>query len=376
MNPSHPVPQAADPHSPGVAIDATLARAFSLAHAGDIDGAQGLLAGVRRDCRIELSPPVAAQVMMIEGVCAAYASDLPRALERFRRAAAITRLTGQADAFHLAQGWLAFARFNAGDVRGAAEAIAGLDYGQEGLQPESRLRSAIVVTILCEYCNLPAMAADWSRFSQVEAARCQRPAPMSAVIFNMAALRLSTRLMGRLHPAYRSAQPQQELMLVKSSINYDRVAGVCTQRSLHHLMEAQALSLLGRHREALKSLEAFAADARHISDVDQAKGAVESLWNRHHAGLPLTLADADAAEARTSQLVHDDDLAVAHHTLAVVYAGLGEPARAAGHRGVAEEHAHRFDEVNQAVRRVLQDMPFRLPAKTWAPASAAVKVLP
>lgn len=372
---SAPAPAAAAP-APGIAdaaaLEAALSRGFSLAHSGDIDGAAEVLAGIRRDCRIEQSPPVAAQVMMIEGICAAYASELPRAIDRFRRASAIGRLAAQADALHRAQAWLAFALFNSGEVRAAAETIAGLDYTQPGLQPESRLRSAIVVTILCEYCNLPEMAADWSRFAQVEASRCQRPAPMSAVIFNMAALRLSSRLMGRLHPAYRSEQPQQELMLVKSSINYDRVAGVSTQRSLHHLMESQALSLLGRHREALKSLEAFAADARHISAVDQAKGAIEVLWNRLHAGWPVTLDDAEAAVLRAARLVHDDDLAVAHHTLAAVFAAQGAVARAEHHAQVAQEHARRYDELNVVVRRLLQGMSFRLPPRVPAPESSKV----
>jgi hypothetical protein len=216
------------------------------------------------------------------------------------------------------------------------------------------------------------MAADWSRFAQVEASRCQRPAPMSAVIFNMAALRLGSRLMGRLHPAYRSEQPQQELMLVKSSINYDRVSGVSTQRSLHHLMEAQALSLLGRHREALKSLDAFAADARHISVVDQAKGSIEVLWNRFHSGLPVTLDETEAAVARAGCLVHDDDLAVAHHTLSVVFGGQGAQLQAQHHTQVAEDHARRYDELNLVVRRVLQGMSFRLPPRVPAPEPSKV----
>jgi hypothetical protein len=313
-------------------------QAFSLAHVGEFEVSLEKTAEIRRQWREYLDPTSIVELMIIEGICSSYSGDLLLASDRLRRAVFGADLIGSSDLSHLALGWLAFVQFNCGEISSSLDSILSASRYVMNARAEARFRSAVNIAVINEFCGRPEVAGKWFKCAQHIAKECRSPSPLSVLVYNMAALRVTGGLLKRSRGNLTDCNFDLDLLFVRSSLNLDSILSVSVQSHLHLLIEAQALSLNGDYRGALNLLDVFLSRDHIPSSEDLVRGKFEHCLCRRCIGLSISSAEIKSLEGLLPVLTGDDDLAIACGVLAVLCEDVGRAERAESFRSVANEH--------------------------------------
>lgn len=342
-----------------------------LVYDGQRDPARSVLQQLRACDDIYGLPLLIAELQLAEGLLHLLDGNWNAASDRFRRAEVLARVAGSADVVGHAQTMLAHCYFNLGDLRKSAEGVvATVEVVPRG-RIEFRHRFCLVVGQLYAYAGDLGLAREWFDTARQLAGSMRSRGLFSATIFNQFALQAWRGLLiSRLDQIDDSARDVDSSIVIDAATNYDNLTGVSHRTELNQLLRVQVLGAQGQYLEALDALDDIRTEASGLGSSGVYRLQLERAWNKYH----LAKNDTDyevvqlLLEGSFSNLVDDDDLALAHLLMARVALARGKGAEYMVHSEAASHYRSELKSKEETVRSVLGSVVLPSPSivgQTW-----------
>ncbi len=216
-------------------------RGIYLARQGKHNEAQSTVDAIRAEFGSRPNAEVTAWISLVEALIHFYSQPGPKALDRLRRAHALSRAMNHPLLVPLCAAWLAHIEFNASRMEPM------LQYAVEALrlaQPEHHAalaRVSLVIADAYHYAGRFDLAKPWYAAVREHALADGDDAMISAMLHNVAALRANQV---RLADAFLDPQPEEArraLLELDSTSHYDLGIGTLSLALLIPLVRAQML---------------------------------------------------------------------------------------------------------------------------------------
>lgn len=314
-------------------------RGIYLARQGNQAEAQAIVDAIRAEFGARPSAEVTAWISLVEALNHFYSQPGPKALDRLRRAHALSRAMNHPVLVPLCAAWLAHIEFNANRMEPM------LQYAVEALrlaQPDHHAALARVSLVLADAFHFAGrfdLAKPWYAAVRQHALAEGDDAMISAMLHNVAALRTNQV---RLADAFHEPQPEetkQALLEAESTRNYDVGIGTLSLLLLIPLVRAQLFMVQGRYAEAVQ-LFSETLDHENTENLERREASffAERAWCLTQLGQRTAAsADVKAACLRVKNPADPDDLASAHARIAEILEHLGQKEEAAEHRSASKD---------------------------------------
>jgi hypothetical protein len=321
-------------------------RAIYLARQGSHDAVVAEVQAIRDAFGTRPQAEVTAWVSLAEAVNSFYSHPGPQALDRLKRAQALARAIGHVELQALCAAWLAHLEFNANRmepmVQHAAEALrlAGPDHHA------ALARASLVVADAYHFAGRFDLAKDWYAAVRQHALAEGDDAMISAMLHNVAALRVNRVHLADAFGEDCAAELQRAQMETESAESYDFGIGTLSLRSFVPLLRAQLLAVQRRFGEALLIIDAASQEPDYLPRR-QAQFRAERAWCQANLGDLLQAQDDIEQVRRWLTIASDaDDLAATHARVASTLKELGHSESATRHEECAREalERHRTDQ--------------------------------
>ena len=227
-------------------------RGIYLARQGNHVEAQAIVDAIRAEFGDRPNAEVTAWISLVEALIHFYSQPGPKALDRLRRAHALSRAMNHPVLVPLCAAWLAHIEFNANRMEPM------LEYAVEALrlaQPDHHAtlaRVSLVIADAFHYAGRFDLAKPWYAAVRQHALAEGDDAMISAMLHNVAALRANhVRLADAFHEPQLDAA-KLALMELESTKNYDLGIGTLSLALLVPLVRAQLFMVHGRFSEAVE----------------------------------------------------------------------------------------------------------------------------
>ena len=319
-------------------------RGIYLARQGKYEHAQATVDAIRGEFGARPDAEVTAWVSLVEALIHFYSQPGPMALDRLRRAHALSRAINHAVLVPLCAAWLAHIEFNANRMQPM------LQYATEALrlaQPEHHAALARISLVLADAFHFAGrfdLAKPWYAKVRDHALAEGDDAMISAMLHNVAAFRASKTRLADAFGAADMDEAARAMMEAESTGNFDLGIGTASLSWFVPLLRAQLLTVAERYEEAAVLF------TQHMSTA-QSQGVArllvsfysDSAWCRFRLGQT----DAALEDVRACMNVADadcdpDDLAASLARVAVILEAQGRGVEAADLRSRSssslEEH--------------------------------------
>jgi tetratricopeptide (TPR) repeat protein len=318
-------------------------RGIYLARQGKHVEAQAIVDAIRGEFGSRPNAEVTAWISLVEALTHFYSQPGPKALDRLKRAHALSRAMNHPVLVPLCAAWLAHIEFNASRMEPM------LQYAAEALrlaQPDHHAalaRVSLVIADAYHYAGRFDLAKPWYAAVRQHALAEGDDAMISAMLHNIAAFRANDVRLADAFGAPLPAEARRALMETESTENYDVGIGTLSMTLLIPLMKAQLLASDGRYSEALAIFDdVLERDSPENLDRRKACFYADRAWCQFRLNRPeLALADVERAYERADSSDDTDDVASMHARLAEVLQRLGHHERAATHRKESLEFRRR-----------------------------------
>ena len=342
-------------------------RGIYLARQGNQAEALAIVEAIRGEFGARPNAEVTAWVSLLEAVIHFFSQPGPKALDRLRRAHALSRAMNHPVLVPLCAAWLAHIEFNANRMEPM------LQYATEALrlaQPEHHAalaRVSLVVADAFHFAGRFDLAKPWYAAVRQHALAEGDDAMISAMLHNVAALRANQV---RLADAFDEPQPDEAkraLLELESTRNYDLGIGALSLALLVPLVRAQLFMVQGLYADAVP-LYSRTLDQQNEENLERRQACffAERAWCLLQLGqTALALSDANAAAERIACPADPDDHAVMHARLAAIFSAVGEHERSMEHQHLAIDFRRRHNDAQAALLNQLQPV-FAKPDKPRA----------
>lgn len=305
-------------------------RGIYLARQGKVDEAEALVKALRDEFGTRPNAEVTAWVSLVEALIQFYGEPGPKALDRLRRAHALSRAMNHPVLVPLCAAWLAHIEFNSNRMEPM------LQYAGEALrlaQPEHHAalaRVSLVIADAFHYAGRFDLAKPWYAAVRQHALAEGDDAMISAMLHNVAAFRASGT---RLQDAFGNPDREQlarAMLETESTGNFDTGIGTASLSWFVPLLRAQLLTVQGHFEEAigLFSTNLQSAGAQGVARLLVSFYA-DSAWCKFRSGRPEeALADVALCLAAADKDCDADDLAASLARVSEILGAIGESAKA------------------------------------------------
>jgi len=309
-------------------------RGIYLARQGKYGEAQAIVDAIRAEFGARPDAVVTAWISLVEALIHFYSQPGPKALDRLRRAHALSRAMNHPVLVPLCAAWLAHIEFNANRMEPM------LQYAVEALrlaQPTHHAALARVSLVIADAFHFAGrfdLAKDWYAAVREHALADGDDAMISAMLHNVAALRANQV---RLADAFQQPLPEEAKrarLELDSTSNYDLGIGTLSLALLIPLVRAQLLMVQGQFSDAVP-LYSETLDKQNTENLDRREACffAERAWCLIHLGNAAAAgADVESACERIDNPADADDVASAHARIADVLNQLGQHERSALHK--------------------------------------------
>jgi len=199
----------------------------------------------------------------------------------------------------------------------------------------ARSRSSLVIAQALHLAGRPDLAKLWYSRSRLSATEDGDDATISALMHNMAWLRMLGLRQAVLSGVGNSQLGKQALLSAESTVNLSELTGDSSWYELAPILRAQILSLQDEAIEALGLYDKYLTEVNPPSRL-QANLFADKAWCHLRAGDGREAASnaRQALDSLTEQ-TQLDDRAATHSRLSQVFAGLGNVAQQERHAGLA-----------------------------------------
>lgn len=326
-------------------------RGIYLARQGNQAEAQAIVEAIRGEFGTQPHAEVTAWISLLEAVIHFFTQPGPKALDRLRRAHALSRAMNHPVLVPLCAAWLAHIEFNANRMEPM------LQYAAEALrlaQPDHHAALARVSLVIADAFHFAGrfdLAKPWYAAVRQHALAEGDDAMISAMLHNVAAFRANEV---RLADAFGEPvvnELHRALMETESIKNYDLGIGTLSMTLLIPLMQAQLLATNGQFGEALEIFDqVLERDSPENLDRRKACFYADRAWC--HLRLEqreLALVNVERALQCAESPADPDDSAAMHARVARVLDSLGQSERALEHDHKSVAHRRRHQEVQASL---------------------------
>jgi len=346
-------------------------RAGYRARQGHFDQARSELEGLRLQFAMRPHPQVSIWLCLLEGWIAYYENLDHSALDRMKRARALSAAAHQDTLHALSAAWLAHLHYAHNEFDQAArmvhEALALAAPDENAAQA----RASLVVAEACHFAGRFDLAQPWYVEARTRARADDDGQTLSAVNYNLAALQVSQVMKASVFGGDdASALIRHAAASVESASNFDDLIGTLSLGSLLPLLRASVASARGDFERALAL---YGNDFHSTAEQGQTRVLpalfADRAWCRSRTGdFAGARADVAQAEQRIDPSIDSDDRALAHGRLAQVLSVLGDSTAGQAHEQRAREALarHRIDQVRvlEAFSGLLESRRSAAPVKT------------
>ena len=329
-------------------------RAAYLVRQGHADEAKAELGALhqRHDGRpnVEMS----AWMNLVESLLSFFSDMGPVALDKMRRARALSEAAGLTQLHALSAAWLAHLDYGRHDFVAMAFHVTQALRLAATDHHAARSRASLVIAQGLHLAGHPKLAAPWYKRARDHAVADGDEVTTSALMHNMAWLRMHALRQARMTGGGEAAGPGFALMEMDSIVQYDQLIGTTSLESLKPILRAQILALNGQASEALVLFD------EHISNQPGGMARLHCTWQADRAWCLLELGRAEearhaAAQAQASFVAETqvDDRAATHSRLAQVFGALGDADIAKHHQRVADGAWSEYAEMQQKLHELL-----------------------
>ncbi len=315
-------------------------RGIYLARQGKHHEAEAIVSAIRDEFGKQPNAEVTAWISLVEALIHFYSQPGPKALDRLRRAHALSRAMNHPVLVPLCAAWLAHIEFNANRMEPMLQyAVEALRLAQPA-HHAALARVSLVIADAFHFAGRFDLAKDWYAAVRQHALAEGDDAMISAMLHNVAAFRANEV---RLADAFGSPIPleaKRALMEAESTKNYDIGIGTLSFALLIPLMRAQLLATCDRFKEALEIfVEVLESNSPENLERRKACFYADRAWcNLRISDTRAALLDVDEACKRAEEPADADDLAATHARVAEIMKQLGHDQKAATHKAVALQY--------------------------------------
>jgi tetratricopeptide (TPR) repeat protein len=354
--------------SPVAAACLRARKATYLARQGREAEAAAIVASIREAFGKAPNAEVTAWVSLVESLIQFYGNPGPMALDRLRRADALSRAINHPELVALCAAWLAHMEFNDRQmVPMVAHAAQALRLAQP-THHATLARVSLDIADALHFAGRFDLAKPWYAAVRDHALAEGDDAMISAMLHNSATLRANNVRLADAFGEAQSDQAAQALMEAESTKNFDIGIGTASLTIYVPLIRAQLLTVQGRHGEALAL---FDNNLDQASEQGMGRMKLTLYADRALCNLRLGLVeqarqDISSALDCESAACDPDDRAIMHAQVARLLRELGDSKSAAAHRKLAEGHlsvhAAAQHELLEQIRQILPAGPVALGA--------------
>jgi hypothetical protein len=335
-------------------------RAGYRARQGHFESARSELDGLRLQFAMHPQPQVSVWLCLLEGWIAYYENLDHSALDRMKRACALSAAARLDDLHALSAAWLAHLHDAHNDFEQSARMVEQALALASPTANAARARASLVVAQACHFAGRFDLAQPWYIEARTRARADDDVQMLSALNYNLATLQTSHAMKAAVFGgADASELIRRAAASVESAGNFDEWIGTLSLGSLVPLLRASIASSRG---DCESALALYGEDFHSTAEQGQARVLAalfaDRAWCRCRTG-DLTGAQADVARAeqQIDASIDNDHRALAHGRLAQVLGVLGETASSEAHARHAQDALaqHRLDQarVLEAFERVL-----------------------
>jgi len=340
-------------------------RGIYLARQGKHVEAQAIVDAIRGEFGDRPNAEVTAWISLVEALIHFYSQPGPKALDRLRRAHALSRAMNHPALVPLCAAWLAHIEFNANRMEPM------LQYAVEALrlaQPDNHAalaRVSLVIADAFHYAGRFDLAKPWYAAVRQHALAEGDDAMISAMLHNVAAFRASKTRLSDSFGAADMNEAARAMMEAESTGNFDVGIGTASLSWFVPLLRAQLLTVEGRYDEAIDlfSHNLASAESQGVTRL-LVSFLADSAWCKFKLGLQdAAMEDAYACIGVANEECDPDDLAASLARVAAIMEshGLLEDAAALRARSRVSLRAH-VDAQAVLLAMLLQ----ALPEGTWS----------
>ena len=333
-------------------------RAAYLVRLGRANDAQGEIDSLQAGSSSGPVAVVVAWTKFAAGMQDHYAGNDAEALDKWKRAKALTTAIAERRLFRLTCAWLAYLHYTRADMASTINFLAEALAEPGEICHATAARAALIVAQLYHVTRDFDAASPWYTKTRHHAAMDGDDVMISTLIHNMAwvrAFNVRQTILSRL----AVASPASLRFDAESTRNFDQLIGLTSLSSLHPLLQAQVSLLEDRYEEALRLLDEHTEASRKqgFSRMQSSFLADRAFCKAKLGLLSDAEVDAKAAQENLAADVQPDDLAATHSRLALVYSAVGSHELAKHHQSLADGLWGDFEKFQQRLSDDLKAVP-------------------
>jgi tetratricopeptide (TPR) repeat protein len=305
-------------------------RSIYLARQGKRDEAEAIVRAIRDEFGRAPSAVVTAWISLAEALNHFYSNPGPQAMDRLKRADALSRAMNHPVLVPLCAAWLAHMEFNANHME------AMLQHAGEALrlaQPvhhAALARVSLVIADAFHFAGRFDLAKEWYAAVRDHALAEGDDAMISAMLHNIATFRANNVRLSDAFGAKDTGLAARAMLEAESTKNFDIGIGTTSLSLFVPLLRAQLLTIEGRYADALELFEGNLGDA-------ETQGMARLLTSFHAdcAWCNVNLGKAEESRRNIEKAValagnrcDPDDLATSYARIAMVLQALGQAKEA------------------------------------------------
>lgn len=244
--------QARTTKDPVVWARAICRAASQFARHGRTDEALNSIAVVRKQFGPELQFEVASWLMLAEGVLHYFKAETKQSYDRIRRAYGLAVALGTESALPSCASWMAHVEFHDCDYERMATHLEEALTKAKVDDHQAHARAALVLANAFQLAGSYALARPWYEHARQHSAAEGDEATLSALLYNVAAFRLSNIRLADAFGEDNPSERQRAGMETASSVNFDFAIGTAGLDFLSELLRSQMLTVERKYSEALE----------------------------------------------------------------------------------------------------------------------------
>lgn len=330
-------------------------RACYLARQGRTDEAKAAVVALRKQYSVAPNAAMSAWLSLAEGLAIYFDNIGVGSHDKVLRAHALSVSAGLTSMQALSAAWLSQMDFTKLDIESMARHVKEAIMLTRSQDFAARARASLVLAQALHFARRLDLALPWYRRAHICATEQGDDAAISALMHNMACMRLDNLRQAKLTGIPDDIDESVHLTGTESTSRFDQLIGASSLKALNPLLMARVHSLQGRPAEALVLYD------QHVAiDLEKGFARMRSDLLSDVAWCCLQLdrretAVSSALEAEASLIPETqvDDRAATHTRLSWVYTGLGDAERANRHETLAAGGWAEFAELQGRIVQAL-----------------------
>ena len=333
-------------------------RALYLTRLGHRKKAAAAVAELRARYETKPNVKISGWLNLVEGLDIYFADMGPGAHDKVKRSHALSAAAGLKQLQALSAAWLAQLDYMQHDI---AEMARHLREALELAEPDNHgahSRASLVAAQALRHAGREDLATLWHKRAHQHSTKEGDEATLSALLHNMAWLRMLMWRQKTLRGQDESAECRHALMSAESTENFDEMVGSSSLLVLRRLLRAQVLSLQGQPQDALAIYAEQLVDSQKLGASRlQASLLADQAWCYQRLG---ELENARRYCALSTESItpktNVDNRAATHSRLAQIYAELGDDDAAKRHGALSDKDWEANDKLQAQVVDLIGDL--------------------